>query len=294
MNKIKIIFYKFIFRILGKERLMYRFAKELDWVELSRFNQVAGSFKIFGDKELQFVTLFNVLPQYKHFGKALLKNYLENGNNYTSQLGQDCIVNTLYNHKENGVFIEIGVGDGIGLSNTYYFEKNKNWTGVLCEPARQFYKSISLNRKAIFLNKAVYNTTGEVLEFQEAVDGEFSTLSEFISTSGIADKENSIYEVETISFNDICSQHLQSKKIDYLSVDTEGSEYEILSQINFDTTYIGIISVEHNYINEKKQKIHTLLSKHGFIEILKNKLSWDAMYIHKSLIVDFENEFKLT
>ena len=55
-----------------------------------------------------------------NFFKFIIKNI----KNSYSQIFQDLLVLYLLKQKKNGSFIEIGVGNGIDLSNTYLLEKN--------------------------------------------------------------------------------------------------------------------------------------------------------------------------
>jgi len=73
-------------------------------------------------------------------------------------------------------------------------------------------------------------------------------------------------------------------QIDYLSVDTEGSEFEILSSIDFNRIQIGIITVEHNYNEIKRESILTLLTRHGFTRVMQNISDHDDWYISQTLI----------
>ena len=52
----------------------------------------------------------------------------------------------LANYKKNGTFVEIGGGNGVNLSNTYFLEKKYNWKGVICEPDKRSQKKIRKNR----------------------------------------------------------------------------------------------------------------------------------------------------
>ena len=52
--------------------------------------------------------------------------------------------------------------------------------------------------------------------------------------------------------NSVFKQHLKNNLLDYLSVDTEGSEYEILKDLNFELYSPKIITVEHNYDKQKE------------------------------------------
>ncbi len=69
--------------------------------------------------------------------------------------------------------------------------------------------------------------------------------------------------------------------IDYLSLDTEGSELEILKSVDLTKYTFGIIDVEHNYIEPRRTQIRELLESHGYEYIRANK--FDDCYKHKSL-----------
>lgn len=282
--KIKKYLTNVIIKILGRQRLIFWLATEASIKEVHSFNNVAKTFEATGQKNLQLQILANLCKSKDKTIKPYLINFLENGNNYISQLGQDCLVDTILKNKTDGFFIEIGVGNGKELSNTYFFEKYRNWDGILCEPAKQFQDSIRKERKALLIDKAVYSVSNKSFEFSESDQGEFSSmtdhLSDFVNTNHTINK----YMVETISFNDLCKNYAVEKKIDYLSIDTEGSEYEILSTIDFNKFEITCVSVEHNYDEIKYNKINSLMIKNNFVEVFGGLLMWDTFYINKKIL----------
>jgi hypothetical protein len=73
---------------------------------------------------------------------------------FYSQNNQDKIINHLLK-KKNGVFLDIGANDGITISNTYYFEKKLNWTGLCIEPIGEVFNILSTNRNCLCLNCGV-------------------------------------------------------------------------------------------------------------------------------------------
>ena len=89
--------------------------------------------------------------------------------------------------------------------------------------------------------------------------------------------EGKQYDVQTISLEDLLKKYSAPKRIDYLSIDTEGSEYEILSNFNFDAYDIRVITCEHNYMPER-DKIYKLLTSKGFFRVETNKSQWDDWY----------------
>ena len=61
-----------------------------------------------------------------------------------------------YLNYKNGFFVELGANDGINQSNTFFYEKNLNWTGILVEPInKKFLKCVKNRSKKNYLyNKA--------------------------------------------------------------------------------------------------------------------------------------------
>ena len=90
-----------------------------------------------------------------------------------------------------------------------------------------------------------------------------SGLNEHINTySNQPIKEKII--VKTITLTDLLDNYSAPYFIEYLSLDTEGSEYEILKEFNFNKYKFGLIHVEHNYEEPKRQLIKDLLLNNGY------------------------------
>ena len=68
--------------------------------------------------------------------------------------------------------------------------------------------------------------------------------------------------------------------IDYLSIDTEGSEYEIINFLDFNKYNISIITIEHNY-TPNREKINSLLIENNYIRVLEDYSKVDDWYIKK-------------
>ena len=92
---------------------------------------------------------------------------------------------------------------------------------------------------------------------------------------------NTFYELKTISMNDLFTKFKISQNVDYLSIDTEGAEYEILNSFSFDKYNISSITVEHN-ITANRERIHSLLTSYGYKRVLKNFSKFDDWYIKNS------------
>lgn len=136
------------------------------------------------------------------------------------------------------------------------------------------------NREAHIEHNCVWKNTGEKLIFNEVDQGELSTIDLFSGSDGAknARMTGSKYEVSTISLNDLLDKYNAPKEIDYLSIDTEGSEFEILSAFDFSKHKFKIITCEHNFTPNRKN-IYSLLTKNGYERKYTDLSAFDDWYV---------------
>jgi FkbM family methyltransferase len=204
-----------------------------------------------------------------------------------SQNRQDLFA-LFINGDKPGYFVEFGACDGIHLSNTFLLEKEHGWTGILSEPAPSYYNELVKNRSSHLENLCVANESGKTMDFLEVDienDKGLSGLTEFVFQDHHSEtrKNNSqTYSVETISLKDMLDKYEAPESIDFLSIDTEGSEYLILKSYDF-SRHFKAIAVEHNN-TPNREKIYDLLSLKGYDRVLLEFSAWDDWYIKKDLI----------
>jgi len=195
------------------------------------------------------------------------------------QLFQDLWALWVSGQKRGGYFVEFGAANGVYLSNTWLLEKSMSWKGVLAEPNPTFHDSLKANRSCAISTKCVYTSSGQQLELIGTKAGEYSYLSnvpaELRSSTARAKYE---FQVETISLNDLLIEHQAPRTIDYLSADTEGSEFEILSAFDFDRWDVRSITVEHNN-NSNREKLYGLLVDRGFRRLWTELSLFDDWYV---------------
>lgn len=205
-----------------------------------------------------------------------------------SQLRQDLVVLSYLQFKRDGFFVEFGAADGLKLSNTYLLESQFSWTGILAEPARTWHRSLGLNRRCHIDHRCVWNESNKSLNFFERDFKECSGLQLSKKGSGISDfllmKK---YKVTTVTLNDLLEEYSSPKIIDYLSVDTEGSEFEILSSVNFDKYIFRFISCEHNF-SLNREKVFQLLNARGYLRILQIYSEFDDWYIYRPFATELD------
>jgi len=149
-----------------------------------------------------------------------------------SQQGEDLVFLRYFwpRGKTGGKFVEIGAYDGITYSNTKLLEDNHQFTGFLLEPDPGLYKKLTVNRpRATCLNVAVSNV---------------NTPSRF-SQKGA---ESKISETGAIFVNRRPFSHIQREQnitnIDFLVIDVEGHELEVLEGIDWKTLGVGVVCIE--------------------------------------------------
>jgi len=191
-----------------------------------------------------------------------------------SQIGQDLKVLEHFNKKKNGYFIEVGANDGIALSNTYLLEKDYNWKGICIEPVPSIFKKLKKNRKSINIPFAVYNVNNKLVSITEA--NLLSGIREDIDAHKHILKNKDV-QVKTKTLTKIMEENKSPKHVDYLSIDTEGSELKILEGIDFNKYSFGYINIEHNGVEPRRTNMRNVLLKHGYKYVGEN--AFDDIYI---------------
>ena len=210
---------------------------------------------------------------------------------YYSQDKQDkYLEEKVFKGYKNGFFMDVGAHDGKSLNNTLFFEENNGWTGINIEPIKKVYDTLTVIRpNCININCAVCNNDGET-EFL-CNTGRTEMISEIKNTFDSRhmkrlQRENKQYgstteiiKVKTKKLETICNSHNVSH-INYLSIDVEGAEFEVIKSINFDKVFIDVIGFENNY-NDSSIPIVNYLKDKNF-EVIRRSL--DIFMINKKSI----------
>jgi hypothetical protein len=77
-------------------------------------------------------------------------------------------------------------------------------------------------------------------------------------------------------------QHNAPAEIDYLSIDTEGSELTILRALDFNQWRFNVITVEHNWVQSARDGIYSLLTSHGYARVLTEFSHREDWYIREA------------
>jgi FkbM family methyltransferase len=193
---------------------------------------------------------------------------------FYSQEKQDQLLEThVFKGFKRGVFVDVGAWDGVTYNNTLFFERERQWTGLNLEPLPDKFQELVVNRPACTnLNLAVSDREGEA-DFL-AMTGYTSMLSglqdnydprhlqRIANETAEMKTESALIKVSVKRLDTIFREH-DIRRVHYLSVDAEGSEFKILQSIDFRSTFIDVIGFEANYA-ETAQEILQYLTSNGY------------------------------
>jgi FkbM family methyltransferase len=202
-----------------------------------------------------------------------------------AQLFQDLFVLSELDLKRDGFFVEFGATNGVDMNNTHLLENGFGWKGIISEPAKCWHPALMNNRKCHIDTDCVWRESNATLTFLETSGGEFSTIDSFTSSDKNARfrKRGVRYTVKTISLQDLLNKYEAPEIIDYLSIDTEGSEYEILSDFDFARYQFRVITCEHNF-SPRREQIFSLLTEKGYVRKYEQYSQFDDWYVKADLI----------
>lgn len=207
---------------------------------------------------------------------------------YYSQCRQDEFLDTIiFNNKKKGFFIDIGAHDGKTLSNSLFFEESNNWNGICIEPNPTVFAKLNSFRKSTNLNVCIGNSNKtikftQIEGYAEMLSGisesyderHIQRIDRDIASKG--GKRNEI-DVEMITINSI--ESLKNQHVDFISIDTEGNEFDIVSSMDFSSLDVEAIVIENNY---KDTRIADFLA--GFDYVLFFKLDFDDVYVNRKYL----------
>ena len=186
---------------------------------------------------------------------------------------QDIILSYFQSKLRKGSFLDIGANDGQTLSNTYALQLQE-WKGVLIEPSEEAFNRIKVRYGVQKFNVAIGTEDGHCT-FHEMGNhlnaGDVSLLSTIKKTElkrwpGVEFKER-MTEVWTYK---TLLKHSPLKFFDFISIDAEGVDYEILEQI--DLKYTDMVCIEHNSNTDLFQLIKDYCNNAGLTKKLLNNL----------------------
>lgn len=174
------------------------------------------------------------------------------GYKYTSQAGQDALVDRVLGKATGGTFVDIGGYDGVTGSNTLFFEQYRQWTGILVEPVPANLERAKAMRRCPCLGLAVSSQEGTA-DFIEVSSG-YTQMSGLAGSydPAMLDRVRALdghaeatIQVPTLPLATILEEH-GIVHPDYISLDVEGAEMDVLRDFPFERHRAKIWSIENN------------------------------------------------
>lgn len=212
---------------------------------------------------------------------------------FYSQSGQDKEMYKHFFKKYNGpgFFIELGALDGVLISNSLFYEKILGWNGICIEPTERHYKNLLKQRNCHKFDDVIFDEEKDVI-FYEATSccDSLNGIKDLYDERHLKriDREVEQYNQDKKDIKEIVKKartmdsvlkEVGVKDIDFLSLDVEGAELNVLKSINWNDTKIKVICVEDNY-GDKRLHEYLQSIKYKFFK----RLEGDYIYYKPDLI----------
>ena len=164
-----------------------------------------------------------------------------------SQVGQSMFVDKLLSGRQNGFFVECGAVDGEYYSNSLFFELKRNWTGLLIEANPDYHRDLLDKNRRAYVLQACLSTERRPATVHMQPAGALGGISDKMHQSHltfIGKTKKSEVAVNCFPLNAVMAA-LDVSHVDYLSLDVEGPELEILRTIDWTRLRIDVITVEY-------------------------------------------------
>jgi len=221
---------------------------------------------------------------------------------------EEIVLRAFFQGKLNGVYVELGALDGIKYSNTLKLASCFGWSGLLIEACLENFHALEQNlvKRPSNITKAVHGAVCpassdgspqfiNITRGGGAVAGNPSEMTDtqlkrWFKTSDVS--EVPVEQVPCVpmdtyltSFKGASADEKGIKRIDFLSLDVEGSEYAVLSTMDFNTTQVDVLSIELQKDSKSTPACREFLAEKGFIEcdfLHEIKVLVSFVFVHRS------------
>jgi FkbM family methyltransferase len=175
--------------------------------------------------------------------------------------------------------VDVGSGDGQENSNTCLLDQ-MGWKGICIDP---FPRNMQRRTCQVFEQPA-FGESGKKVRFRAA--GDLGGIESDLGAHKTQASEAPLVEFTTATLDEFLGKAKAPHWIDYMNIDVEGAEFDVLSGLSLDRYEVGAFTIEHNYEVEKRERIHRLLEAKGYIRVR----SWevDDWYVHRDLATQYK------
>jgi FkbM family methyltransferase len=205
---------------------------------------------------------------------------------FFSRVGQDhFLFENFFCGKRGGVFVDIGAYDGVKFSNSLFFERHLGWRGLCIEPLPSAFAKLSAQRRARCLQLCVsdFEGTADFFECDAGIDEKMlSGLARHFDPRHVERvktqaSDGRSFQVPVRRLSDVLAEH-GLYEIDFCSIDTEGAELSILSELDTERFRVAVFTVKNNY---DEPGLRELMAAKGYD--LAARLEHDDVYVRRGV-----------
>ena len=188
-----------------------------------------------------------------------------------------------FENSQNLFFVDVGANDGVSWSNSAVLERYLGWDGICIEPNPNTYEHLKSARKCLCLNKCISsaekelifrNITGSwhgssgLLDFLDFARKGYSYIDEIEKEVASGNSTYQDIKLTTSTLSSVLKQN-KVEHINYLSIDCEGADFEVLQSLDFNEHQPDLISVEFGAKEERDcdKKSKNILERAGYKEV---------------------------
>tara|TARA_X000000368_G_scaffold367945_1_gene315608 strand:+ start:135 stop:845 length:711 start_codon:yes stop_codon:yes gene_type:complete len=214
------------------------------------------------------------------FQNIYLKNrYLIPKKTYSMD-GEDLAINKFVEKKKSGFYVDVGAHHPIQRNNTHILFK-KGWEGINID-INEFSIDLFnyLRPKDLNLQIAVSNKNGEITFYSQKNFSQLNTTDKDIAKEHFQNNfRTKVIKCKTIQ-NILDNSKYNNKKIDFLNIDVEGAEMQVLSTLNFELHNPTLICIEilgYRSMDSKSREIEIQKNEiYQFLSAKKYKKVWSG------------------
>ena len=193
--------------------------------------------------------------------------------------GEDLIISDLTKNIKNGFYVDAGCYHPLHLNNTYLLYK-RSWNGINIDISEFSIKLFNyLRPNDVNINSAVSNTEKEISFYYQKKLSQLSTIKKAISNERM---QGNIKEkkIKSLKLNSILNQSkFKNRQIDFLNIDVEGADFEVLKSLDFTIYEPKIICIEIMEKNIFESEIYNFLKDLNYKKIWSSKSSFNHIFL---------------
>ena len=191
--------------------------------------------------------------------------------------------------KMSGFYVDVGAFHPTLFSNTYFFYLN-GWQGINVE-ARPGSKQLfdRIRPRDVNLEVGVSRERGSMTYYFIAEDSPMNSFSpDFLRQIEMLEHVKSEISIPTLPLAEVLDRHLpKDQKIDFMNVDVEGHDYEVLESNDWQRFRPRVVVVEDEQLTPTESQIVQMLQGHGYELCAQNVIILDK--INEYFLIDRRN-----